>query len=70
MIELAWGWLRYQPASALSQWYRQRYGGGNARLRRIGIVAVARRLLIELWRYAMGGPPPAGAHLKDDAVAA
>jgi len=70
VIELAWGWLRYQPASALSQWYRQRYGGGNARLRRIGIVALARRLLIALWRYAMGGPPPAGAHLKDDAVAA
>jgi transposase len=70
VIELAWGWLRYQPASALSKWYRQRYGGGNARLRRIGIVAVARRLLIALWRYAMGGPPPAGAHLKDDAVAA
>jgi len=70
VIELAWGWLRYQPASALSQWYRQRYGGGNARLRRIGIVAVARRLLIELWRYAMGGPPPAGAHLKDDAMVA
>ena len=70
VIELAWGWLRYQPASALSQWYRQRYGGGNARLRRIGIVAVARRLLIALWRYAMGGPPPAGAHLKDDAMVA
>jgi transposase len=70
LIELAWGWLRYQPASTLSQWYRQRYGSGTARLRRIGIVALARRLLIALWRYALGGPPPAGAHLKGDAVAA
>lgn len=70
VIELAWGWLRYQPASALSQWYQQRYGSGTARLRRVGIVALARRLLIALWRYAMGGPPPAGARLKGDAVAA
>ena len=64
VIELAWGWLRYQPASALSQWYRERFGSGTARLRRIGIVALARRLLIALWRYAMGGPVPVGAHLK------
>jgi transposase len=70
VIELAWSWLRFQPGSALSQWYRRRYGSGTARLRRIGIVALARRLLIALWRYAMGGPPPAGAHLKGGAVAA
>jgi transposase len=70
VIELAWSWLRYQPASTLSQWYRRRYGSGTARLRRIGIVALARRLLIALWRYAMGGPVPAGAHQKAAAVVA
>ena len=70
VIELAWSWLRFQPGSALSQWYRRRYGSGTARLRRIGIVALARRLLIALWRYAIGGPLPAGAHQKGDAVAA
>ena len=70
VIELAWSWLRFQPGSALRQWYRRRYGSGTARRRRIGIVALARRLLIALWRYAIGGPLPAGAHQKGDAVAA
>jgi len=69
VIELAWSWLRYQPGSALSRWYRRTYGGGTARLRRIGIVALARRLLIALWRYAMGGDLPAGARIKAVAVA-
>lgn len=69
VIELAWGWLRYQPASALSRWYQRTYGGGTARLRRIGIVALARKLLIALWRYAMGGEPPTGAREKALAVA-
>jgi transposase len=50
-IELAWNWLRRQPQSALSQWYQRRYATGGARLRRIGIVALARKLLIALWRY-------------------
>lgn len=63
-IELAWGWLRYQPASALSRWYEERFGQGSSRLRRIGIVALARRLLIALWRYLETGEVPTGAALK------
>jgi transposase len=63
-IELAWSWLRRQPASALSQWYRARFASGGARVRRIGIVALARRLLIALWRYLETGVAPEGAALK------
>jgi transposase len=61
MIELAWGWLRYQPQSALSQWYQHRFGGGNSRMRRIGIVALARKLLIAFWRYVEFDELPEGA---------
>ena len=64
MVQLAWGWLRYQPASALTQWYQQRFGHGGKRLRRIGIVALARKLLIALWRYLKTGIVPDGAQLK------
>ena len=64
MIELSWLWLRYQPGSALSRWFQRRFGGGGKRLRRIGIVALARKLLIALWRYASDGVIPAGAELK------
>jgi transposase len=60
-VELAWCWLRWQPTSALSAWYRRRYATGGARLRRIGIVALARRLLIALWRYVEQGQVPTGA---------
>ena len=63
-IELAWSWLRRQPRSALSGWYRQRFANGGGRLRRIGIVALARKLLIALWRYLETGELPAGAALK------
>jgi transposase len=63
-MELAWGWLRYQPTSALSPWYRQRFALGGSRQRRIGIVAVARRLMIELWRFVETGRVPEGAVLK------
>jgi transposase len=63
-IEIAWGWLRFQPASALSRWYQERFGQGSSRLRRIGIVALARRLLVELWRYLETGVVPEGAVLK------
>jgi len=63
-VELAWGWLRWQPTSALSEWYRRRYATGGARLRRIGIVAPARRLLIALWRYVEQDQVPTGATLK------
>jgi transposase len=62
--ELAWSWLRFQPDSALSGWFRQRFGSGGKRLRRIGIVAVARKLLIALWRFLETGALPEGAALK------
>jgi transposase len=61
MIELAWGWLRYQPNSELSQWYQRRFGEGNTRLRKVGIVALARKLLVALWKYLETGEVPAGA---------
>ena len=48
ITELAWGWLRYQPESELSQWYMRRFGRGNKRLRKVGIMALARKLLIAL----------------------
>ena len=64
--ELAWSWLRFQPESALSVWFRERFGGGGKRLRRIGIVAVARKLLIALWRFLETGVLPEGAVLKAD----
>jgi transposase len=63
-IEIAWGWLRYQPESELSQWYQRRFGDGSSRLRRIGIVALARKLLVALWRYLETGLVPQGAVLK------
>jgi transposase len=63
MIELAWGWLRYQPSSELSQWYQRRFGAGNTRLRKVGIVAVARKLLVALWKYLETGEVPAGAEV-------
>ena len=64
MIELSWLWLRYQPGSALSQWFQRRFAGGGKRMRRIGIVALARKLLIALWRYVTDGVIPEGAVLK------
>jgi transposase len=63
-IEIAWCWLRLQPNSKLSQWYQQRFGGGGARMRRIGIVAMARRLMIDLWRYLESGTVPEGAVVR------
>lgn len=63
-IQLAWNWVRWQPSSALTQWYRRRFADGGKRARRIGIVAVARRLVIALWRYVTTGVVPAGAILK------
>jgi len=64
LVELAWGWLRLQPGSALSQWFYRRFAGGGKRMRRVGIVALARRLAIALWRYLEHGEIPAGATLK------
>lgn len=66
MVQLAWTWLRYQPTSALAQWYQQKFGGGSRRLRRIGIVALARKLLIALWRYVEHGVIPDGAVVKSE----
>jgi transposase len=64
MVELAWLWLRYQPGSALSRWFRERVGSERGRIRRITIVALARKLLVALWRYTTLGELPAGAVLK------
>jgi transposase len=63
-IEIAWGWLRYQPESELTKWYEKRFGQGSKRIRKIGIVALARKLMIALWRYLETGVIPEGAVLK------
>jgi transposase len=65
MVEIAWTWLRLQPASDLAQWYMRRFGNtGSKRSKRIGIVALARKLLVALWRYLHDGVVPAGARFK------
>ena len=64
LVDLGWDWLRYQPTSKLSRWYQRRFGSGGPRLRKIGIVALARKLLIALWKYAQTGVLPEGARLK------
>jgi transposase len=66
IVQLAWSWRRYQPTSALSRWYQDRFSQGR-RLRRIGIVALARKLLVALWRYLETGVVPEGAMLKPHA---
>lgn len=63
-VELSWLWLRWQPHSALSQWFESRYAQAGARARRIGIVALARKLVVALWRYLEYGIVPEGAILK------
>jgi transposase len=63
-IEIAWGWLRYQPQSELTIWYEKKFGQGSKRMRKIGIVALARKLMIALWRYLETGAIPEGAILK------
>jgi transposase len=64
LIEIAWAWLRFQPHSKLSQWYEQRFAKAGKRMRRIGIVATARRLVIDLWRWVESGVVPEGARLR------
>jgi transposase len=65
MGQLAWSWLRFQPESALTRWYYKRFGGGTSRMKRTGIVALARKLLIALWRYVEQGEVPEGAEESD-----
>jgi transposase len=65
MVELAWCWLRWQPGSELSRWYQRRFGASNGRGRKIGVVALARKLLIALWKYVEHGEVPAGARLAN-----
>ena len=64
MIELSWRWLQFQPDSALSKWFWLRFGHGNGRMRRIGIVALARKLLVAFWKYLDHGEMPEGAVMK------
>jgi transposase len=63
MVELAWLWPRFQPGSALARWYAERTRGAKGRMRKILIVALARKLLVALWRYATQGVVPAGAEV-------
>ncbi len=64
MIQLAWLWVRHQPGSALSRWFHERVGDKRGKIKRIAIVAVARKLLVALWRYVAQGVVPEGAELK------
>ena len=67
-VEISWSWLHYQPQSRLSQWYRKRFAKAGARQRKVGIVALARKLMIALWRYLETGVVPEGARLKSAAI--
>jgi transposase len=64
MVELAWLWQRYQPASAQANWFRERISGTGRRMRKVMVVALARKLLIALWRFATQGVVPEGAVMK------
>jgi len=63
LVQMAWRWVRFQPDSALSQWFQTRTAGARGRMRRVMIVAVARKLLVALWRYADTGLVPTGARV-------
>jgi transposase len=64
MVELSWSWIRFQPDSVLTQWFNERFAEGGKKARKVGIVAVARKLLIALWRFLEWGVIPDGAELK------
>jgi transposase len=64
LVELAWSWLRYQPESALSNWWRQRFAGAGMRGREVGIVALARSLAVAFWRFLEDGLVPEGATIR------
>ena len=68
MVQLAWRWLMFQKQSALAQWYRARIAGARKDVRKTLIVALARKLLIALWRYVTTGQAPIGAKLKPAAI--
>jgi transposase len=68
-IQIAWGWVRWQPDSALTRWFERRFAAAGKRSRRIGIVAVARKLVIALWRFVEHGVVPEGAVLKSEVTA-
>ena len=63
-VQIAWAWLRHQPDSELSRWYSRRFGQGGQRMKKVGVMALARKLIIELWRYVETGALPEGATLK------
>ncbi|MGH3430531.1 MAG: IS110 family transposase [Mycobacteriales bacterium] len=63
-VEIGWCWLQYQPTSALSKWYAKRFAKGSSRQRRIGIVALARKLVIALWRFLEMDEVPGGAEIS------
>lgn len=65
LVEVSWFWMRYQPNSAITLWFNRRFGAGGKRMRRVGIVAVARKLLVSLWRYLEFGEVPEGARFKE-----
>lgn len=69
LVEIAWCWLRYQPASELSRWWQHRFANGGRRARKVGIVALARKLLVALWRYLEQGIVPENATLKKEVAA-
>jgi transposase len=64
MTQLAWIWLRYQPDSQLSKWFQHKFGSGASRSRRVGIIALARKLLIAFWRWVDQGVLPEGAQIR------
>jgi transposase len=64
LVEMAWLWVRYQKESPITQWFEEKYADGGKRLRRIGIVAVARKLLVQLWKFLETGALPEGALTK------
>lgn len=68
-VELAWLWQRYQPDSALSLWFKERVGTQKGRVKRIAIVALARKLMVALWRFLTTGLVPEGAKLRTVAPA-
>jgi transposase len=64
LVEITWAWMRHQPTSGLTAWYRARFAQHGARSRKVGIVAMARKLAIALWHFVEHGIIPPGAVLN------